>query len=1290
MQFALNQDFNGATAIADAAKYPGIRLFTPSPTVWSAGNATAPGAPFAELKAIEQPWSVASPAAVGGGPGRKAFSTFSAVCWYFAKATYDELNATGAARPLGLIASSWGGTIIETWMDPIALHECCPENGTRWFPEQQAWVCPAAATRVNRSTAAAAPNQEAPSALWNSMIVPLLRTPIFGVVWYQGESDSKGVYPGATHEETKNYACAFPALIKSWRRHWHMMTGGHTDRLFPFGFVQLSTWSNADNKTCGDKPACPPHVKTDACPGNSCNVALLRWGQTAAVGHVPNDKMPATFMAVAIDQGDGLSPNPWGDIHTRNKKTIGERLALAGQPVSYPKSSRYTLAATTGPLVIGATTVASVGGEAAVSVAFNGSGKTSFELRAKTGFETSPLPCDFSFPAGTTTEGWVPATVIEDEAPPTLAANGDYIVTIRPGGKCVRYNWYNAACSPTAGTGLCAVYGTYAGSIALPSPPFIIDVVPAPVGGARPPVKSDDGTGAGRTQTDADITIRLARPVAAVGRGFVGHAWDYSPEGNQSVLRADLSSPRLINLVKNLAGVSGSVLRIGGGAGDCAVYQMGPKPYPVVECGVNEWAAGGKQYNAPCTSSCPGSNISGVSWCLTPHRWDALHAFAKKTGLKILYGLNGFHGQGGKHAPGGWRQAVPWDPTNVDALLAYSAEQKLAEEGTLLGFEMGNEITENEVSNGSYWGDRFVQLASLVRKHWPDPTDRPGLFGPDQTRSGNYGCKSCFPNWTKAFLDRAAPVLAGVTFHAYPGHSQGATPAHLDHCDILNNGLLQKTLNIAAKWDALVQRYRPGGSTSPSVSLPLILGEASACSGGGAAGISDRFAISFWYADTLGAMARLGVRGMNRQAILSNNYSLIDIDRHGIVHQSHVHPDYYIAWFWGRLMGAQVLGVDNPKINTTGLRVYAHCTASRASDEGGSTTVGAVSVVAININANASVSLNTGLKGSYRVFSITGADGRGVQADSINVNGKAFAVQSGPAATMPPLRGTAGAEGAPFAAPAHSISFLVFDSAAARACSFKPGDANAEDTVTTSTTSTASTASSRLKTDDNVSYLVDPAFEAPPAATTSATPTVHMPNSYAFSRTTRNGSANPLHGTLYRQLRELNADTVRYMQAQDTNGLNALELYPEPCAPDATTRTTSWDMSGIEQYVVDFCAATRGGDCHETVVFIGPLPPWFFFDKPNSKTVCNATTHYGGARTGDSHACAGFLVDPTAVTAGEYYSRIISYFNDGSFVDEFGKRHVFGGKRLNITNWEVLNGAMFVPFCAVTAPVRAN
>ena len=75
------------------------------------------------------------------------------------------------------------------------------------------------------------------------------------------------------------------------------------------------------------------------------------------------------------------------------------------------------------------------------------------------------------------------------------------------------------------------------------------------------------------------------------------------------------------------------------------------------------------------------------------------------------------------------------------------------------------------------------------------------------------------------------------------------------------------------------------------------------------------------------------------------------------------------------------------------------------------------------------------------------------------------------------------------------------------------------------------------------------------------------------------------------QLRAVLTLHLLLLQAQDTNGLNALELYPEPHAPNAATKTTSWNMSGIEQYVVDFCAGTRGGDCHETVVFVGPSIP---------------------------------------------------------------------------------------------------
>ena len=183
-------------------------------------------------------------------------------------------------------------------------------------------------------------------------------------------------------------------------------------------------------------------------------------------------------------------------------------------------------------------------------------------------------------------------------------------------------------------------------------------------------------------------------------------------------------------------------------------------------------------------------------------------------------------------------------------------------------------------------------------------------------------------------------------------------------------------------------------------------------------------------------------------------------------------------------------------------------------------------------------------------------------------------------------------------------------------------------------------------------------------ARSHATATVHTPNSYAWQRTDpRTGNSNPMHDVLYSRLAALGTDHIRYMQAQDGNGLCNLSAYPEPFPPDHAAKRTSWDMAGIDAFVSDFCAATKGGDCSETIVFIGPLPPWFFHPTPTSPAVCNAT---------DSHSCTGPLIDPTGRQAGEYYSRIVSWFTKGFLIDEMGTK-IAGGHHFKFTYWEVLN-----------------
>ncbi len=108
MAMGVSLIFNATEEIANASNYPKIRLFTTS---------LLPSAvPVEELLGIQLNWSVASPKSVGG-PG---WEYMSAVCWLYGRMIYQALDG----RPLGLIATSYGGTDIEFWMPPAALHAC--------------------------------------------------------------------------------------------------------------------------------------------------------------------------------------------------------------------------------------------------------------------------------------------------------------------------------------------------------------------------------------------------------------------------------------------------------------------------------------------------------------------------------------------------------------------------------------------------------------------------------------------------------------------------------------------------------------------------------------------------------------------------------------------------------------------------------------------------------------------------------------------------------------------------------------------------------------------------------------------------------------------------------------------------------------------------------------------------------------------------------------------------------------------------------------------------------------
>lgn len=196
---------------------------------------------------------------------------FSAVGYFFGREIRKTENV-----PVGLINSSWGGTVVETWISENGL------EGEKTFGKKAVEV------KTLGAEAIAKPNDH-PTLLYNAMIHPLLNFPIKGALWYQGESNAGRAY---------QYRDLFPRMITDWRTKW-----GQGD--FPFLFVQLANFR---------KPLEEPAPS---------DWAELREAQDMTL------KLKNTGMASAIDIGVA------DDIHPRNKQEVGRRLALAAREMVY-------------------------------------------------------------------------------------------------------------------------------------------------------------------------------------------------------------------------------------------------------------------------------------------------------------------------------------------------------------------------------------------------------------------------------------------------------------------------------------------------------------------------------------------------------------------------------------------------------------------------------------------------------------------------------------------------------------------------------------------------------------------------------------------------------------------------------------------------------------------------------------------------------------------------------------------------------------------------------------------
>ena len=268
MAWRVEQSSNAQTEIK-AAKFPRIRLFhVPR-------NAT--GVPQDD---VEAQWKVCSP---------ETIPTFSAVSYFFGRHLHRELDV-----PIGLIATSWGGTRIEPWTPPegFAQVEAVKEMGESILRRRKEVAAASEAAKKAGKPAPKNPlaNRGVPMALYNGMVHGLAPFGIKGAIWYQGEANR---LDGALYEQKMH------ALIKGWRTVW-----GQGD--FPFYYVQLA-----------------PFIYRGAEP---TMLAHLWEAQTKVL------KFKNTGMAVTTDIATVKN------IHPPNKQDVGKRLALWALAKDYGKN----------------------------------------------------------------------------------------------------------------------------------------------------------------------------------------------------------------------------------------------------------------------------------------------------------------------------------------------------------------------------------------------------------------------------------------------------------------------------------------------------------------------------------------------------------------------------------------------------------------------------------------------------------------------------------------------------------------------------------------------------------------------------------------------------------------------------------------------------------------------------------------------------------------------------------------------------------------------------------------
>ncbi|KAJ9471604.1 Heparanase-like protein 3 [Diplonema papillatum] len=340
---------------------------------------------------------------------------------------------------------------------------------------------------------------------------------------------------------------------------------------------------------------------------------------------------------------------------------------------------------------------------------------------------------------------------------------------------------------------------------------------------------------------------------------------------NASILSLDLNKT---DVVAAATGLAGGTLRIGGSpvnsiyfdaAGSCNPGGTGPSP--------TYYCSQVKPY---------------IYGCLTPQRWTEILQFTKKTGIKLLMGMNACYG---RTSP-----STPMDFSNIKAFL--ETTKALGDDllSQLIGFELGNEV----ILTGGITAQQYAEDAAVIRGMIDDVfgAGRMALAGPAD-----------FTAQALDVISDAAPTTFNyTTYHDYPNCLPDATFA-------MNPSCLSKMDSNANSLSSLVKQQKKP--------FTVWAGETSDYFRGGEPGVNDAFNDVFYYLWQLSALPLNGVSNAMRQCLIGGDYELVSRFNYS------ANPSYWAAYLFRKTMPGAATVTVNQTIDytTSGLRVFGFADA---------------------------------------------------------------------------------------------------------------------------------------------------------------------------------------------------------------------------------------------------------------------------------------------------------------------------------------------------------------------------